>query len=122
MRISDWSSDVCSSDLFPLGSSSDPRDIERPAVAQPEPSPGPISEPVELPHWTEPPTGQVPQILSDAAHPDADADDWAGLATPARRWRDETSNYDATAGFSATATRAAEPATTRTGAPDDRKR
>src|SRR3546814_20009410 len=94
MRISDWSSDVCSSDLFPLGSSSDPRDIERPAVAQHETSPGPISEPVELPHWTEPPTRQVPQILSDAADPDADADDWAGFTTPAPRCRDATYTYE----------------------------
>ena len=41
---------------FPLGSSSDPRDIERSPVAPAEP----ISEPVELPHWTEPPTGPGP--------------------------------------------------------------
>ena len=40
----------------------DPRDIERPVVAPSEP----ISEPVELPHWTEPATGQVPQILRGA--------------------------------------------------------
>src|ERR1041384_5683029 len=44
---------------FPLGSSSDPNDIGRPPVSDP------ISEPVELPHWTQPPTGQVPQILPD---------------------------------------------------------
>ena len=48
---------------FPLGSSSDPRDIERSPVAPADP----ISEPVDLPHWTEPPTGQVPQILPEAS-------------------------------------------------------
>jgi len=82
---------------FPLGSSSDPRDIERPAVV-PEPtrSPDPISEPVELPHWTEPPTGQVPQILPDvpsSAAPETDeTEDWSAFAS-APRWRDESSGF-----------------------------
>ena len=46
---------------FPLGSSSDPNDIERSPVQPAEP----ISEPVDLPHWTEPPTGEMPRL--DAA-------------------------------------------------------
>jgi phosphatidate cytidylyltransferase len=71
---------------FPLGSSSDPRDIERPPVAEP------ISEPVELPHWTEPPTGQVPQILPD--DPDADLDDWASFASSSPRWRDDSTRHE----------------------------
>ena len=71
---------------FPLGSSSDPRDIERPAVAEP------ISEPVELPHWTEPPTGQVPQILPE--DPDADMDDWASFASSSPRWRDDATRHE----------------------------
>jgi phosphatidate cytidylyltransferase len=92
---------------FPLGSSSDPRDIERPAVT-PEPAAPPvsepISEPVELPHWTEPPTGQVPQILPEGGQPveesdDDDVDDWAGFATSAPRWRDDASTYDDDEGF-----------------------
>jgi len=83
---------------FPLGSSSDPNDIERPGIAEPPPS-EPISEQIELPHWTEPPTGQVPQIPRDADDdPDADLDDWAGFAAGGGpRWRDDTStraDYD----------------------------
>src|SRR3546814_3833514 len=78
--------------------------------------------PVELPLGTEPPTGQVPQILSDAADPDADADDWAGFATSAPRWRDETSTYDESEGFSDMATWADEDDDQRLGALDDRER
>ena len=81
---------------FPLGSSSDPRDIERPPVSPSEP----ISEPVELPHWTEPPTGQVPRILSDdPAAPGDDLDDWSSFATASPRWRDDTSSHDEHEGF-----------------------
>jgi phosphatidate cytidylyltransferase len=75
---------------FPLGSSSDPRDIERSPVAPAEP----ISEPVELPHWTEPPTGQVPQLLPDLPTEDGDEDDlddWTSFATSTPRWRDDDS-------------------------------
>src|SRR5690606_25824872 len=95
---------------FPLGSSADPRDIERPAVAEPsgwapadeptgqeaEPEPSePISESVELPHWTEPPTGQVPQILPDSDDdPDADFEDWASFAASSPRWRDDVSGHE----------------------------
>ncbi len=81
---------------FPLGSSSDPRDIERPPVS----SPDPISEPVELPHWTEPPTGQVPQILPDVpGDENDDADDWTSFATSTPRWRDDADSFDDHEGF-----------------------
>ena len=63
---------------FPLGSSSDPRDIERSPVSPTDP----ISEPVDLPHWTEPPTGQVPQLL-----PEEPADDGAAFGRGSR-WVD----------------------------------
>lgn len=78
---------------FPLGSSSDPRDIERPPVTPTEP----ISEPVELPHWTEPPTGQVPQILPEA--PGDGQDDWTSFATSTPRWRDDADSFDDHEGF-----------------------
>jgi phosphatidate cytidylyltransferase len=69
---------------FPLGSSSDPSEIGRGPVSEP------ISEPVELPHWTQPPTGQVPQILPDQPPAERDdLEDWASFATSAPRWRDE---------------------------------
>lgn len=81
---------------FPLGSSSDPRDIERPPVADYDP----ISEPVELPHWTEPPTGQVPQILPEDPTADAgDLDDWTSFATSTPRWRDDATSLDEHEGF-----------------------
>lgn len=73
---------------FPLGSSSDPRDIERPAVQEP------ISEQVELPHWTEPPTGQVPQILPEQPGDEDDLDDWASFAASTPRWRDDATRHE----------------------------
>jgi phosphatidate cytidylyltransferase len=85
---------------FPLGSSSDPSDIDRPPVTPAEPVSEPISEPVELPHWTEPPTGQVPQILPEPpSDEEADAEDWRSFATSTPRWRDDTSAADDHAGF-----------------------
>ena len=62
---------------FPLGSSAE--------------APDPISEPVELPHWTQPATGQVPQIFPDQprASSDEGGEDWAGFATSSPRWRDD---------------------------------
>jgi len=82
---------------FPLGSSSDPNDIERSPVQPAEP----ISEPVDLPHWTEPPTGQVPQLLPDdpVGNPDDDMDDWTSFATSTPRWRDEGAPSDDHEGF-----------------------
>ena len=103
---------------FPLGSSSDPRDIERPPVA--EPVSEPISEQVELPHWTEPPTGQVPQILPEGeGGPDADLDDWASFASATPRWRDDSTRQEDDA-FDDVAAWGAEDE--RLGALDDRER
>ena len=74
---------------FPLGSSSDPSEIGRGPVSEP------ISEPVELPHWTQPPTGQVPQILPDQPPSERDdLEDWASFATSAPRWRDDAGGGD----------------------------
>jgi phosphatidate cytidylyltransferase len=103
---------------FPLGSSSDPRDIERPAVAPSEP----ISEPVELPHWTEPPTGQVPQILGDADDAPASDDDWTSFATSTPRWRDDASTFDDDTGFEDVAAWGDADDAVRLGALDDRDR
>lgn len=104
---------------FPLGSSSDPRDIERPSVAPSEP----ISEQVELPHWTEPPTGQVPQILPEppAAEEGDDLEDWASFASSTPRWRDDLSRRGDAEGFEDVAAWGAED-DDRLGALDDRER
>jgi phosphatidate cytidylyltransferase len=75
---------------FPLGTAAEADAFERPPLAEP------ISEPVELPHWTQPPTGQVPQILPDSRPADHDdLDDWASLSGSAPRWRDDDSGLEA---------------------------
>ncbi len=42
-----------------------------------------------LPHWTEPPTGEVPKILSDEGHEDVDP--WSSFSGQAPVWRDDQS-------------------------------
>lgn len=55
--------------------------------------------PMSLPHWTDPPTGEVPRILGDAPPPAAPAagDDelsaWSALST-GPRWRDQPADWD----------------------------
>jgi phosphatidate cytidylyltransferase len=103
---------------FPLGSSSDPRDIERPVVSAPDP----ISEQVELPHWTEPPTGQVPQILPESGD-DEGLDDWTSFASSAPRWRDDSTRHERDEGFEDVASWGGEEADDgRLGALDDSER
>ena len=67
---------------FPLPGQVDPADaVVRPPIAGAAP---------EMPHWTEPPSGEVPRILE--GEPDEDLDAWSGLAGP--RWRDQDSDWD----------------------------
>ena len=47
-----------------------------------------------LPHWTEPPTGEVPRILADEPHDDVDP--WSSFSGQAPVWRDDQ-NADANA-------------------------
>jgi phosphatidate cytidylyltransferase len=104
---------------FPLGSSSDPRDIERPVVA----SQDPISEQVELPHWTEPATGQVPQILPEEPAGEGDeVDDWASFASSTPRWRDDATRHERDEGFEDVASWGAEEDDGRLGALDTSER
>ena len=72
------------------------RRIERPPV---QPAPDPVSGPVELPHWTEPPTGEVPQVLIGDDSPlleesEDDLDAWSSFATSSPRWRDADDAWD----------------------------
>lgn len=46
----------------------------------------------EMPHWTEPATGEVPRILPGQEEPDPDAA-WSGF-TRAPRWRDSGQDWD----------------------------
>ncbi len=60
------------------------------------PTSEPISEPVELPHWTEPATGEVPRILGgpdDEEEDDLDA--WSSFTGASPRWRDTSTDRDA---------------------------
>ncbi|MCB0977276.1 MAG: phosphatidate cytidylyltransferase [Acidimicrobiales bacterium] len=79
---------------FPLDASADPSRIERPPV---QPAPDPVTGPVELPHWTEPPTGEVPAVLigDDGPLIDDDGDDeaWSSFATSTPRWRDADDDW-----------------------------
>ncbi len=80
---------------FPLDASADPARVERPPV---RPAPDPVTGPVELPHWTEPATGEVPAVLIGADKPllDDDGDDvdaWSSFATTSPRWRDADDDW-----------------------------
>jgi len=52
---------------------------------------------ISLPHWTEPATGEVPQILADLAPaqaaPDEELSAWSALST-GPRWRDQPADWD----------------------------
>src|SRR5262249_21985914 len=61
---------------FPLSGSSDPRDIERPAVVPPDPV-----RSAELPHWTEPATGEVPSIFASDEGEREDLDAWSSFTS-----------------------------------------
>jgi phosphatidate cytidylyltransferase len=80
---------------FPLDASADPTRIERPPV---QPAPEPVTGPVSLPHWTEPPTGEVPAVLINDDGPliaddEDDLDAWSSFATSAPRWRDADDDW-----------------------------
>ncbi len=81
---------------FPLDVGADPTRIERPPV---QPAPDPEVGPVELPHWTEPPTGEVPTVLIGDSAPlleesDEDLDAWSSFASSSPRWRDADDSWD----------------------------
>jgi phosphatidate cytidylyltransferase len=47
---------------------------------------------VEMPHWTEPATGEVPRILG-SEEPDEDQDAWTSYVGRAPRWRDSEADW-----------------------------
>ena len=78
---------------FPLDASADPTRIERPPVQEP------TTGPVELPHWTEPPTGEVPAVLIGDDRPllgddGDDLDAWSSFATSTPHWRDADDQWE----------------------------
>ena len=92
---------------------------EEPPRPRPTGAPGPA-----LPHWTEPPTGEVPRILpgdggGEPAEGEEDLEAWSSFATSGPRWRDSAGDwaepdYDAAA--------MSHDDSTRIGALDDRDR
>jgi phosphatidate cytidylyltransferase len=64
----------------------------RPAVRFPLPEdaePAPVVAPTpDLPHWTEPPTGEVPRILAGSDEEEDDLEAWSGLTSRQPRWRE----------------------------------
>jgi phosphatidate cytidylyltransferase len=94
---------------FPLAGADAPPVIDRPRVApvaprsaddpfRPEPPDDdliinlePATGETELPHWTEPATGEVPRVIIAEAEGDdiADQDKWSSFANTGPRWRDE---------------------------------
>ncbi len=79
---------------FPLDASADPTRIERPPV---QAAPDPVTGPVDMLHWTEPPTGEVPAVLIGDDSPllgdGEEMDDWSSFATSAPRWRDADDDW-----------------------------
>jgi phosphatidate cytidylyltransferase len=70
---------------FPLSGAADPSEIDRPPVM-------PAPEPVNMPHWTEPATGEVPAVLASGTDEEADdLDAWSSFSTSQPRWRGEGS-------------------------------
>jgi phosphatidate cytidylyltransferase len=109
----------------PPGSVPDARDVSADIPPPRAPSPAPLGEPgprepglaavtppplappdegitvtgggTDLPHWTDPPTGEVPRILAgEAGDEEAGEDDleaWNALGSKGMRWRDEGADW-----------------------------
>jgi phosphatidate cytidylyltransferase len=92
--------DVTPALRFPLSDSTDPSSIDRPRVAPVEPrtaegshepliSVEPATGETELPHWTEPATGEVPRVIIGDTDDEGEEERWASFAASSPRWRDE---------------------------------
>ena len=65
-----------------------------PTSAPSTPPPTEASAGPDLPHWTEPPSGENPRILPDDAAPDDDLGVWSSFATQGPRWRDHPADWE----------------------------
>src|SRR4051794_19613212 len=76
-----------------------PGDGPRPAIRFPlsgsaeSPSVGPV-EPVSMPHWTEPATGEVPAVLASGNEEEDDLDAWSAFSSSQPRWRGEGTDFE----------------------------
>ena len=91
----------------PAASSAGPDEPSRPSMSPPPPPPPPADLPSEpaislsgggdLPHWTDPPTGEVPRLLGDDGPLDEGEDDldaWRALGSRGIRWRDGNDDWE----------------------------
>ncbi len=86
---------------FPLDADSDPGDLVRPRLQGSERDTDEPSGPVEMPHWTDPPTGEVPAVLISEDEDD-DLDAWSSFATSSpTRWRESDDDWDDTGEYTA---------------------
>ncbi len=89
---------------FPLDADSDPSALTRPYVLPkrlPGDDPSPSGQ-VEMPHWTDPPTGEVPAVLVESGDAGEDLDAWSSFATSApTRWRADGDDWDDTGEYAA---------------------
>jgi phosphatidate cytidylyltransferase len=67
--------------------------LDRPRVSPPPSEPVAPPPAPAMPHWTDPPTGEVPKIVPDGDGDD-DLDAWSSFATSGPRWRDQASDWD----------------------------
>ncbi|HEX2065083.1 MAG TPA: hypothetical protein VHE80_11750, partial [Acidimicrobiales bacterium] len=79
---------------FPLPQEVDPAEaVHRPPVAGPRHQPLPQGAPPEMPHWTEPPSGEVPTILGPGETGGGEAETWRGTSVRGPRWRDRDADW-----------------------------
>jgi phosphatidate cytidylyltransferase len=69
-----------------------PSSSDEPTSGADAPSPIDESAPPELPHWTDPPTGEVPKIFESESDDDLAA--WSTVSSAQPRWRDHASDWD----------------------------
>ena len=89
---------------FPLSDSEDPADFERPRPVPLTPLTATGEQPIlavdggegELPPWTDPPTGEVPEVVIGEFDDDSEA--WSSFSsageTGGARWRDQQADWD----------------------------
>ena len=73
-----------------------PIEIDEPVTIAADPvagSPAEPAAPVEMPHWSDPPTGDVPKIIAGQNEGD-DLDAWSSFAASSPRWRDSDRDWE----------------------------
>lgn len=71
---------------FPLSNTASAEDLPRPSL---------LDNRVDLPHWTEPATGEVPAVLRrDDESGEEHDDEWANFTGSSPRWRDSGEDFD----------------------------